>query len=82
MSMPGVIAGTLLTFIPAAGDYVNAELLGSDRSTKMVGNVIESQFFRVLGGFPVAAALSFTLMAMILAMVFVYMRRFGTEELL
>lgn len=82
MSMPGVIAGTLLTFIPAAGDYVNAELLGSDRSTKMVGNVIESQFFKVPGGFPIAAALSFTLMALILAMVFVYIRRFGTEELL
>ncbi len=82
MSMPGVIAGTLLTFIPAAGDYVNAELLGSDRSTKMVGNVIESQFFKVLGGFPVAAALSFSLMAVILVMVFVYVRRFGTEELL
>jgi spermidine/putrescine transport system permease protein len=82
MSMPGVIAGTLLTFIPAAGDYVNAELLGSDRSTKMVGNVIESQFFKVLGGFPVAASLSFTLMALILAMVFLYIRRFGTEDLL
>jgi spermidine/putrescine transport system permease protein len=82
MSMPGVIAGTLLTFIPAAGDYVNAELLGSDRSTKMVGNVIESQFFRVLGGYPTAAALSFTLMALILALVFLYIRRFGTEELL
>jgi spermidine/putrescine transport system permease protein len=47
----------------------------------MVGNVIESQFFKVLGGFPVAAALSFTLMALILAMVVVYIRRFGTEEL-
>jgi spermidine/putrescine transport system permease protein len=81
MSMPGVLAGTLLTFIPAAGDYVNAELLGSD-NTKMVGNVIESQFFRVLGGFPTAAALSFTLMAIILALVFVYVRKFGTEELL
>lgn len=81
ISMPGVLAGTLLTFIPAAGDYVNAELLGSD-DTKMIGNVIESQFFRVLGGFPVAAALSFTLMALILALVFVYVRRFGTEELL
>jgi spermidine/putrescine transport system permease protein len=80
ISMPGVLAGTLLTFIPAAGDYVNAELLGSD-ITKMVGNVIESQFFRVPGGFPTAAALSFTLMALILAMVFVYVRRFGTEEL-
>ena len=82
LSLPGIIAGTLLTFIPAAGDYVNAELLGSDTSTKMVGNVIDSQFFRVLGGFPVAAALSFTLMALILAMVLVYVRRFGTEELL
>ena len=81
MSMPGVLAGTLLTFIPAAGDYVNAELLGSDRSTKMVGNVIESQFFKVPGGYPTAAALSFTLMALILAMVFVYVRRFGTDEL-
>ena len=80
MSMPGVLAGTLLTFIPAAGDYVNAELLGSD-NTKMIGNVIESQFFKVLGGFPVAAALSFTLMALILALVFMYVRRFGTEEL-
>ncbi len=81
ISMPGVLAGTLLTFIPAAGDYVNAELLGSD-NTKMIGNVIESQFFKVLGGFPTAAALSFTLMALILALVFVYIRRFGTEELL
>ncbi|MBK9475577.1 MAG: ABC transporter permease [Tetrasphaera sp.] len=82
MSMPGVIAGTLLTFIPAAGDYVNAELLGSDTGTKMVGNVIESQFFKVLGGYPIAAALSFSLMALILAMVFLYVRRYGTEELL
>ncbi|HOA57941.1 MAG: ABC transporter permease [Actinomycetales bacterium] len=82
MSMPGVLAGTLLTFIPAAGDYVNAELLGSDISTKMVGNGIESQFFKVLGGYPIAAALSFTLMAVILALVFLYVRRYGTEELL
>ncbi|HBX82560.1 MAG: ABC transporter permease [Propionibacteriaceae bacterium] len=82
MSMPGVLAGTLMTFIPAAGDYVNADLLGSDIDTKMVGNVIESQFFRVPGGFPTAAALSFTLMAIILLMLFAYTRRFGTEELL
>ncbi len=81
LSMPGVLAGTLLTFIPAAGDYVNAELLGSDISTKMVGNVIESQFFKVPGGFPTAAALSFTLMALILVLVMLYVRRFGTEEL-
>ncbi len=82
MSMPGVLAGTLLTFIPAAGDYVNAELLGSDITTKMVGNGIESQFFRVVDGYPTAAALSFTLMAVILALVFLYVRRYGTEELL
>ncbi|MBK7721616.1 MAG: ABC transporter permease [Austwickia sp.] len=81
LSMPGLLAGTLLTFIPAAGDYVNAELLGSDVSTKMVGNVIDSQFFRVLGGYPSAAALSLCLMALIVALVFVYIRRFGTREL-
>lgn len=82
MSMPGVLAGTLMTFIPASGDYVNAELLGSDISTKMVGNAIESQFFRVPGGYPTAAALSFTLMAIILVMLFAYTRKFGTENLL
>lgn len=81
LSMPGLLAGTLLTFIPAAGDYVNAELLGSDVSTKMVGNVIDSQFFKVLGGYPTAAALSLCLMALILALVFGYVRRFGTREL-
>ena len=80
MSMPGVLAGTLLTFIPAAGDFVNMELLGPQRG-KMVGNVINDQFLTVPGGYPVAAALSFTLMAAILVMVFLYVRRFGTEEL-
>jgi spermidine/putrescine transport system permease protein len=80
MSMPGVLAGTLLTFIPAAGDFVNMELLGPQRG-KMVGNVINDQFLVVPGGYPVAAALSFTLMAAILVMVFLYVRRFGTEEL-
>ncbi len=80
LSMPGVVAGTLLTFIPAAGDYVNAELLGST-DQKMIGNVIQSQFLRVLD-YPTAAALSFILMAAILAMVTVYIRTSGTEELL
>ncbi|MBL1101273.1 ABC transporter permease [Streptomyces coffeae] len=79
LSMPGVVAGTLLTFIPAAGDYINAELLGST-DQKMVGNVIQSQFLRVLD-YPTAAALSFILMAAILAMVTVYIRRSGTEDL-
>ncbi|RLU96626.1 ABC transporter permease [Streptomyces griseocarneus] len=79
LSMPGVVAGTLLTFIPAAGDYINAELLGST-DQKMIGNVIQSQFLRVLD-YPTAAALSFILMAAILAMVTVYIRKSGTEDL-
>ncbi|MEV6011675.1 ABC transporter permease [Streptomyces sp. NPDC051976] len=79
LSLPGVVAGTLLTFIPASGDYINAELLGSTNQ-KMIGNVIQSQFLRVLD-YPTAAALSFILMAVILAIVTVYIRRAGTEEL-
>jgi spermidine/putrescine transport system permease protein len=79
LSMPGVVAGTLLTFIPAAGDYVNAALLGTSR-TQMVGNVIESRFFRVVD-YPTAASLSFILMAAILILVTLYIRRAGTEEL-
>ncbi|MFF4221283.1 ABC transporter permease [Streptomyces sp. L500] len=79
LSMPGVVAGTLLTFIPATGDYINAELLGST-DQKMIGNVIQSQFLRVLD-YPTAAALSFLLMAVILTMVTVYIRKSGTEEL-
>ncbi|MEV5240214.1 ABC transporter permease [Streptomyces cinnamoneus] len=78
LSMPGVVAGTLLTFIPATGDYINAELLGST-DQKMIGNVIQSQFLRVLD-YPTAAALSFLLMAAILAMVTVYLRTSGTED--
>ncbi|AXG80577.1 ABC transporter permease [Streptomyces paludis] len=79
LSMPGVVSGTLLTFIPASGDYVNAELLGST-DTKMVGSVIQTQFLRVLD-YPTAAALSFILMAIVLVMVTFYIRRAGTEDL-
>ncbi|MEI7540623.1 MAG: ABC transporter permease [Actinomycetes bacterium] len=79
LSMPGVVAGTLLTFIPAAGDYVNAAILGSPTS-KMVGNVIESRFFKIVD-YPTASALSFTLMAAILVLVTLYIRKAGTEEL-
>jgi spermidine/putrescine transport system permease protein len=79
LSMPGVVAGTLLTFIPAAGDYVNAAILGSP-NTKMIGNVIESRYFKIVD-YPTAAALSFTLMAVILILVTVYVRKAGTEEL-
>jgi spermidine/putrescine transport system permease protein len=79
LSLPGVVAGTLLTFIPATGDYINAELLGTTNE-KMVGNVIQSQFLLVLD-YPTAAALSFILMAAILLIVTLYVRRAGTEEL-
>ncbi|MFE6418107.1 ABC transporter permease [Streptomyces enissocaesilis] len=79
LSMPGVVSGTLLTFIPATGDYVNASLLGS-ADTGMIGNVIQSQFLRVLD-YPTAAALSFVLMAAILVMVTFYIRKSGTEDL-
>ena len=79
LSMPGVVAGTLLTIIPAAGDYVNAAILGSP-NTKMIGNVIESRYFKIVD-YPTAAALSFTLMVAILILVTLYIRKAGTEEL-
>ena len=79
MSMPGVVAGTLLTFIPAAGDYINSELLGNPQ-TAMIGQVIEGYFLRI-NDYPTAAALSFTLMITILVLVSVYVRKSGTEEL-
>ena len=79
LSLPGVVAGTLLTFIPAAGDYINAALLGN-RNTTMVGNVIDARFLKVVD-YPTAAVLSVTLMASILVLVAFYIRRAGTEEL-
>jgi spermidine/putrescine transport system permease protein len=75
-----VLAGTLLTFIPAAGDYVSAAILGNNRNTTMIGQVIESRFMRVLD-YPGAAALSFILMLSILILVSLYVRRFGTRDL-
>lgn len=79
LSMPGVVAGTLLTFIPAAGDYINAELLGSTKD-RMIGNAIQTNFIE-FRDYPTASALSFVLMAAILILVFTYIRRAGTEEL-
>jgi len=80
LALPGVIAGSLLTFIPAVGDYVNAELLGNPQS-QMIGNVIQSRFLAV-GDYPTGSALSFILMAAILTGVLIYARIVGTEELL
>jgi spermidine/putrescine transport system permease protein len=79
LSLPGVVSGTLLTFIPAAGDYINSKLLGNTQ-TVMIGQVIDSEFLRVLD-YPQAAALSFILMATIIVMVAFYVRAAGTEEL-
>ena len=79
MSMPGVAAGTLLTFIPATGDFINAELLGGP-GQQMIGNVIQAQFLEQIN-YPSAAALSFVLMALILVVVIVYARLVGSERL-
>jgi spermidine/putrescine transport system permease protein len=79
LSLPGVFAGSILTFIPAIGDYVNAELLGNPQS-QMVGNVIQDRFLNQ-NDYPTAAALSFLLLAAILVAIAVYARLLGTEEL-
>jgi spermidine/putrescine transport system permease protein len=79
LSLPGVFAGVLLTFIPAAGDFINATLLGSP-TTHMIGNVINSKFNDLID-YPAAASMSVILMAIILAMVLGYARAVGTEKL-
>jgi spermidine/putrescine transport system permease protein len=79
LTMPGIVAGTLLTFIPAAGDYVNAALLGGP-TNRMVGNAVERNFLAIVD-YPTAASLSFVLMAAIVVLVSLYIRRAGTEEL-
>jgi spermidine/putrescine transport system permease protein len=79
VTLPGVFAGTLLTFIPACGDFINAALLGSPRQ-QMIGNVIQNKFLNITD-YPAAAALSFVLMAAILIAVGMYVRFLGTERL-
>jgi spermidine/putrescine transport system permease protein len=79
LSLSGIFAGSILTFIPAIGDYVNAELLGTTK-TQMIGNVIQNRYL-AQNDYPTAAALSFMLMAGILIAILVYARALGTEEL-
>jgi spermidine/putrescine transport system permease protein len=79
LSLPGIFAGSLLTFIPAVGDFINAELLGNPRSL-MIGNVIQARYLEVTD-YPTASALSFVLMLAILIGLFIYARLIGTEEL-
>ena len=80
LSLPGVISGTLLTFIPASGDFINAQLLGSPNQ-RMVGNVIQD-LFTDANDYPAAGALSMIMMILIVVMVVLYVRRAGTEDLL
>jgi spermidine/putrescine transport system permease protein len=79
LSLPGVFAGTLLTFIPATGDFINAKLLGSPRTT-VIGDVVQQQFLG-RNDYPTAAAISFVLMAMITVAVLAYAKFLGTEDL-
>ncbi len=79
MSLPGLFAGSLLVFIPAAGDFVNAQFLGSPTTT-MIGNSIQDQFLRQLN-WPLASAMSFVLMIVITVAVLVYARFMDTEDL-
>ncbi|MBS1886574.1 MAG: ABC transporter permease [Actinobacteria bacterium] len=80
LSLPGVVAGTLLTFIPAVGDYVNAEFLGG-ANNRMIGNVIQSLYL-TQSNYSAASALSFVLMAVIMIVVFIYIRFAGSEALM
>ena len=80
LSLPGVFAGTLLTFIPATGDFINAELLGNPQ-TSVIGNVVQTQFLE-RNDYPTAAAISFVLMAIIVAFVLIYAQFLGTEDLM
>jgi len=80
LSIPGVVGGILLTFIPATGDYINASLLGSPNE-RMVGNVIQS-LFTTTGDYAQAGALSVVLLVIIVVLVMLYVRRSGSEDLL
>jgi spermidine/putrescine transport system permease protein len=79
LSLPGVFAGSLLTFIPASGDFINAELLGSPNQ-QMIGTVVQNQFLEVRD-YPLASSISFLLMIVIITGVLSYARALGTEEL-
>ena len=79
LSLPGIFAGTLLTFIPATGDFINASLLGNPQ-TSVIGNVVQTQFLN-RNDYPTAAAISFVLMAIITALVLIYAKFLGTEDM-
>ncbi|MEU8797041.1 ABC transporter permease [Spirillospora sp. NPDC048819] len=80
LSLPGVFAGVIMTFVPVSSDYVNAEVLGGPQNT-MIGNVIQTEYFNN-SAYPTASALSFTLMAILLVGIFLYARTLGTQDVL
>jgi spermidine/putrescine transport system permease protein len=80
LSLPGVFAGTLLCFIPATGDFINAEFLGDPESKRVIGNAVRTQFLN-LNDYPAAAAISFVLMGIITLLVLIYAKFLGTEDL-
>ncbi|GAA1881520.1 ABC transporter permease [Actinomadura bangladeshensis] len=80
LSLPGVFAGVIMTFVPVSSDYVNAEVLGGPQNT-MIGNVIQTEYFNN-SAYPMASALSFSLMAILLVGIFAYARTLGTEDVL
>ncbi|GIH27521.1 ABC transporter permease [Acrocarpospora phusangensis] len=80
LSLPGVFAGVLMTFVPATADPVNAAVLGGTGNT-MIGNIIQTEYL-VNSNYPTASALSFTLMAVLLVGIFIYARALGTENVL
>ncbi|WP_433468045.1 ABC transporter permease [Spirillospora sp. CA-128828] len=80
LSLPGVFAGVIMTFVPVSSDYVNAEVLGGPQNT-MIGNVIQTEYFNN-SAYPTASALSFALMAILLVGIFAYARTLGTQDVL
>ena len=80
LSLPGVFAVTLLTFIPATGDFINAEFLGSPKAKQVIGKAVQIEFLNK-NNYPSAAAISFVLMAIITTLVLVYTKFMGTEDL-
>jgi spermidine/putrescine transport system permease protein len=80
LSLPGVFAGVIMTFVPVSSDYVNAEVLGGPQNT-MIGNIIQTEYFNN-SAYPTASALSFALMAILLVGIFAYARTLGTQDVL
>ena len=81
LSLPGVVAGSLLTFIPSIGDFITAEVIGAGNpQVFMVGNIIQRKFLDSLD-YPSAAALGFVLVAVVMLLVTVYTRVAGSDRL-